>query len=65
MAGTFSATGNTREMGRVNRALFNQPAGTFPNITLRARLANQYGLGGAANIRLSGTFAGRNYPFTY
>jgi hypothetical protein len=64
MAGTFSATGNTRAMGRVNRALFNQAVGTA-NITLRAKLGSYYGFGASANIRLSGTFAGRNYPFTY
>ena len=65
MAGFFSATGTTREMGRTNRALYNNGIPPGFGIDLRARLGAYYGFGGSANISLSSTFAGRYYPYTY
>lgn len=65
MAGFFTGTGTNREMGRVNRALYNNGIPPGFEIALRARLAAYYGLGGSANIGLSSSFGGRYYPFTY
>ena len=64
MAGFFPSTGQTMVMGRVNRALYNNAIGSI-SVQLRARLGNYYGFGSSANIRLSSTFAGRYYPWTY
>ena len=65
MPGFFPGTGSTMEMGRVNRALYNNGIPPGFQIDLRARLGAYYGFGGSANIQLSSTFAGRYYPFTY
>jgi hypothetical protein len=65
MAGFFSGTGSYVEMGRVNRALYNNGIPPGFEINLRARLGAYYGFGGSANIGLSNTFAGRYYPYTY
>jgi hypothetical protein len=63
MPGVFGTSTLPMAMGKVNRALYNQAAGTFPNITLRARLGAYYGLGGS--IALYASFNGRAYPFDY
>ncbi len=63
MAGFFAGTGSYVEMGRVNRALYNNGIPPGFEIALRARLAAYYGLGGS--IGLSSSFAGRYYPWTY
>ncbi len=65
MAGFFGATGTTFEMGRVNRALYNNGIPPGFELNLRARLGAYYGLGGSANVSLSSSFAGRYYPYTY
>jgi hypothetical protein len=49
-------------MGKVNRALFNQAAGTI-TVQLRAKIGAYYGLGGAVSLYAS--FNGRAYPFDY
>lgn len=63
MAGFFSGTGNNRELGRVARAVRNYGLGTA-NIGLYGTCWTYYG-GGASNVALSASFAGRYYPFTY
>ena len=62
MAGYFSATGNTRELGRVGRAVRNYGVGSR-NIYQYSDCWSYYG--GASNIYLSSSFAGRYYPNTY
>lgn len=62
MAGYFSATGTTRELGRTARALRNYGVGT--QVSLYGTCWTYYG-GGASNVYLSSSFAGRYYPYTY
>jgi hypothetical protein len=62
MPGVFGPSTRPMAMGRVNRALRNQPVGTA-NITLRAYLGGWYGLGGSVSLYAS--FAGRSYTHTY
>lgn len=62
MAGFFSGTGNTRELGRVARALYGYGLGT--QVGLYSPCWTYYG-GGASNVQLSASFGGRYYPGTY
>ena len=62
MAGFFSGTGNTRELGRTARATRNIGLGS--QVTLYGACWTYYG-GGASNVALSSSFAGRYYPYTY
>jgi hypothetical protein len=62
MAGFFTGTGSTRELGRVARALYNYGLGT--TVGLYSPCWTYYG-GGASNVQLSASFAGRYYPHTY
>jgi hypothetical protein len=63
MAGFFTATGTTRELGRVGRALRNYAVGSR-QVAQYADCWTYYG-GSASNVNLSASFAGRFYPFTY
>ena len=63
MAGFFSATGTTRELGRTGRAI--------RNIAVGSRQVAQYAdcwtfySSVASNVALSSSFAGRRHPFVY
>lgn len=61
MAGYFSATGNTRELGRTARATRNLGLGSQAAMSY----AWNYYSGSNSNIALSSSFAGRYYPYTY
>lgn len=62
MAGFFSATGTTRTLGQTARATRNIGLGS--QVTLYGTCWTYYG-GGASNVMLSSSFAGRYYPYTY
>ena len=62
MAGFFTGTGSNRELGRVARATRNTPVGN--TVSLYGTCWTYYG-GGASNVQLSASFAGRYYPYTY
>lgn len=62
MPGFFTGTGSNRELGRTARAVRNIGLGT--TVLLYATCWTYYG-GGASNVQLSASFAGRFYPFTY
>jgi hypothetical protein len=66
MPGVFGLSTRPMAMGRVNRAIFNNPVGSV-TVTLRARLGGSsgYGLGGSSNVSLYASFAGRSYTYTY
>jgi hypothetical protein len=62
MAGYFSATGTSRALGNTARAVRNIGLGT--TVSLYGTCWTYYG-GGASNVGLSNSFAGRYYPYTY
>lgn len=62
MPGVFGSSTLPMAMGKVNRALFNQAAGTI-TVQLRAKLGAYYGFGGAVSLYAS--FNGQSYPFDY
>ena len=65
MPGVFGSSTLPMAMGKVNRALYNQAAGTI-TVQLRAKLGAYYpGLGSASNVSLFASFNGRSYPFDY
>jgi hypothetical protein len=61
MAGFFTGTGSTRELGRTARATRNLGLGSQASMSY----AWNYYSGSNSNIALSASFAGRYYPFTY
>lgn len=61
MAGFFTGTGSTRELGRTARATRNSGLGSQVSMSY----AWAYYSSSLSNISLSSSFAGRYYPFTY
>jgi hypothetical protein len=61
MAGFFTGTGTTRELGRTARATRNLALGNQASMSF----AWNYYSGTNSNIALSASFAGRYYPHTY
>jgi hypothetical protein len=61
MAGFFTGTGTTRELGRTARATRNLALGNEASMSF----AWNYYSGTNSNIALSASFAGRFYPHTY
>jgi hypothetical protein len=66
MPGVFGTSTLPMAMGKANRALYNQAAGTV-TVQLRAKLGTGpgIGLGSASNVSLYASFFGKSYPFDY
>lgn len=61
MAGFFSGSGTTRELGRTARATRNLALGNQATMSF----AWNFYSSNNSNIALSASFAGRFHPFTY